>query len=82
MEGESLGDLLGDRSDDVRGRLLARLDAAIAIARAVKGPLGDAAAARRRLAEAIDAVQTVLAAEVVSVLGVTVGFSDNDGDSG
>lgn len=82
MEGESLGDLLGDRSDAVRGRLLARLDEAVAIARAVKGPLGDDAAARRRLAEAIDAVQTVLAAEVVSVLGVTVGFSDNDGDSG
>jgi predicted lipoprotein len=81
-EGESLGDLLGERSEDVRGRLLARLDEAIAIARAVKGPLAADAAARRRLAEAVDAVQTVLAAEVVSVLGVTVGFSDNDGDGG
>jgi predicted lipoprotein len=83
-EGDSatLGDLLRERDPDVHERLVATLDAAIAKARAVDGPLGDHAAGRRAVREAIKHAQTVLETEVVSVLGVTVGFSDNDGDSG
>ena len=82
-DGEAtLGDLLRERDPDVHARLTQRLDAAITAARAVKGPLAGDAGARRGVREAVKEAQTVLETEVVSVLGVTVGFSDNDGDSG
>lgn len=79
---EGLAPLLGD---DIAGRLRDQLSAARAAVGAVDPPLRTAvaespesvAAAR----DAIKAVQITVATEVVSHLGVTVGFSDADGDS-
>lgn len=81
-ETQTLGDLLAERDADVQERLMSKLDAAIAIAESIDGPLADDPAGRRRLRTAVKEAQVVLETEVVSVLGVTVGFSDNDGDSG
>lgn len=77
-----LAPLLGE---DLRTRLLQQLDAAQVALRAVDGPLrqaitedtDDVAAVR----DALKAIQVTIATEVVSTLGVTVGFSDADGDS-
>lgn len=79
---QGLAPLLGD---EITGRLRDQLSAARAAVGAVDPPLRTAAvespesvAAAR---DAIKAVQITVATEVVSHLGVTVGFSDADGDS-
>lgn len=80
---DGLAPLLGD---DLTGRLRRQFDAAALAIDALDPPLRAAvendattvAAAR----EAIKAVQVTVATEVVSMLGVTIGFSDADGDSG
>lgn len=79
----TLAPLLGD---DLVGRLDAELEAATDALDEIVVPLRDAvvdepatvAAAR----DAIKAVQVTVTTEVVSRLGVTIGFSDADGDSG
>ena len=80
--GEGLAPLLGD---DIAGRLRDRLSVARAAAGAVDPPLRTAAAESPKLVaaarDAIKSVQITVATEVVSHLGVTVGFSDADGDS-
>lgn len=48
----------------------------------MSGPAAGDASALRRLHDSAMAVQVTIATEAVSLLGVTVGFSDNDGDSG
>lgn len=91
--GHSPGDLtdgeLGGLSllltDDLGQRLVSQLDSADAAVSAIEGPLRDAvvndpatvSAARAALKE----LQVTISTEVVSQLGVTIGFSDADGDS-
>ena len=80
-----LGDLIAELSDDTDQRVHDAFSRAVNAIDAVSGPLkravlatpDDVAAAR----EAIKHLQRVLNTEVVSLLGVSVGFSDNDGDS-
>lgn len=66
-------------------RMRERFAAALTALDAVGGPLRSAAAERSPEAlavhEALAALQTTLSTEVVSLLGVAVGFSDTDGDS-
>lgn len=80
--GEGLGPLLGD---DLTRRLVTAIDDAAAAVASIDGPLraavvetpGTVSGARDELKD----VQVLVATEVVSRLGVTVGFSDADGDS-
>lgn len=72
--------------DELTARLTDQLAAAELAVSALSGPLGDELVDRpEAVAEAraaIKAVQTTVATEVVATLGVTIGFSDADGDSG
>lgn len=82
-EAPGISGLLGD---DLASRLGKQIEAAEAALAAIDGPLGvaivdrpaDVSAART----AIKAVQVTVSTEVVSRLGVTIGFSDADGDTG
>lgn len=73
-------------SDELVGNLDADLTAAEAAWSAIPAPLRAAAAAQPDLVEAARAatkqLQVTISTEVVSQLGVAVGFSDLDGDSG
>ena len=77
-----LSELLGD---DITDRLAARLDAADAAVSAITPTLRVAAAENpNSLSEAYEALkdlQMTISTEVVSKLGVALGFSDTDGDS-
>lgn len=77
-----LSELLGD---DITDRLTARLDAADAAVAALDAPLRASVSenpARVEAAyDALKALQMTIATEVVSKLGVAIGFSDTDGDS-
>lgn len=78
-----LGPLL---SEELVTRLAAELDAADAAVANIEGPLREAAAERPGVVvaarQAIKAIQVTVATEVVAQLGVTIGFSDADGDTG
>ncbi len=80
---DGLGPLLGD---DLTERLTAAFDRADTTVAAIDGPLVETVEDDPALAEsarrAITEIQTLVATEVVSRLGVTIGFSDADGDSG
>ena len=77
-----LSELLGD---DIADRLAARLDAADAAVSAITPPLRTAAAdnpsSLNKAYEALKELQMAISTEVVSKLGVALGFSDTDGDS-
>ena len=77
-----LSELLGD---DITDRLAARLDAADAAVSAITPPLRTAAAENpstlNEAYEALKELQMTISTEVVSKLGVALGFSDTDGDS-
>ena len=79
---KGLSELLGG---DITDRLTARLDAANAAVAALDAPLRASASenpARVEAAyDALKALQMTIATEVVSKLGVAIGFSDTDGDS-
>ncbi len=87
-DGLGISDLIAQLSEDADQRMRDALVDAIGAIESLKGdgqPLRqvlesdpDAVAEAR---DAIKAVQIVLNAEIVSLLGVTIGFSDNDGDS-
>ena len=87
VDGEGgLGPLLGD---DLTERLTAQTDeaaAALADVAALDVPLREAVetspATVQAAMDALNALQVTVATEVVSRLGVTLGFSDADGDSG
>ena len=72
-------------SEDTDERVRAHFEASIAAIDAVDGPLREAAAEGSAQAvtvyEELMALQDTLSTEVVSLLGVSVGFSDADGDS-
>ncbi len=80
---DGLGPLLGD---DLSERLTAAFDRADTAVAAIEGPLVEAVendpAVVESARQAITEIQTLMATEVVSRLGVTIGFSDADGDSG
>ena len=77
--------LIAPLSEGADERVREGFAASLAALDAVGGPLQSAAAARApealALHEALTALQTTLSTEVVSLLGVAVGFSDTDGDS-
>jgi predicted lipoprotein len=80
---DGLGPLLGD---DLRATVTAEIDAATAAFHALGATtLRDAATQQtlqvRAAFDAIKDLQTTIATEVVAQLGVTVGFSDADGDA-
>ena len=78
-----LSPLLGG---DLTKRAVVALDGADAAIAAIDPPLREAAASSPETVaaarEALKAVQVIVATEVVSRLGVTIGFSDTDGDTG
>ncbi|MCY3922753.1 MAG: imelysin family protein [Chloroflexi bacterium] len=87
-DGLGISDLISQLSEDADQRMRDALTDAIEAIESLRGtgqPLRqvietdpDAVA---RVRDAIKAVQIVLNTEIVSLLGVTIGFSDNDGDS-
>ena len=72
-------------SEETDLRLRQQFDAAIAAIDGVEGPLRIAALERpaqvRGVYDRLSDVQRTISVEVVSLLGVSVGFSDTDGDS-
>lgn len=83
--GLGLSALIAPLSGGADERMRERFAASLAALDAVGGGLRSAAAERSPEAlavhEALTALQTTLSTEVVSLLGVAVGFSDTDGDS-
>ena len=72
-------------SDDTDQRMRRQLAAAITAIDSVEGTLRAAAVHRphqvRNVYERLTELQRTMATEVVSLLGVSVGFTDTDGDS-
>lgn len=83
---EATGGLSPLLGDDLTGRLAARFASAAAAVAAIEPPLLDAVEASPQTVSAARAaikdLQVTVATEVVSRLGVTIGFSDADGDTG
>ena len=79
----AVGTLVNELDDNAFDRMQAALDAAVEAADAlpadIKADAGDDALHAAR--DAIKQVQILYATEVVSLLGISVGFSDNDGAS-
>ena len=84
-EGLGIGDLVSQLSEDTDARLRNEFGAATAAMDAVDGPFRAAAVQRaplvQTLYERLLDVQRTIATEVVSLLGVSIGFTDTDGDS-
>jgi predicted lipoprotein len=81
---DGLGRLVTARSDDTGQRLDDAQAAAVATVGALPDSIPDTLAAPDDLAAASDAVaelKVVVSTEVASLLGITIGFSDADGDS-
>ena len=84
---ESLGisDLIKPLSEETDQRLREEFDAAIEAIDSVEGPLRVAIAERPAQVQAVydrlAEVQLTISTEIVSLLGVSVGFTDTDGDS-
>jgi predicted lipoprotein len=78
--------LIADRSEDADARVRAALDGAVAALEAARLPMRELAAVgapeARAAYEAIEALEVEWSTDVVSLLGIVVGFSDADGDSG
>ena len=83
--GLGLSTLIAPLSADADARVRERFAASFAAMDALGAPLRQAAAQRApeadALLQALMDLQTTLSTEVVSLLGVSVGFSDADGDS-
>jgi predicted lipoprotein len=75
LENGGVAELLSSRT---RQSLQSRIDETLAVLGRTEEPGSSEAAA---VGTAIKALRTVIATEVVSTLGVTATFSDNDGDS-
>ena len=83
--GPGISALIAPLSEDADERMRAHFEASLAAIDAVEGSLREAAAEGSAQAvavyEELMALQDTLSTEVVSLLGVSVGFSDADGDS-
>ena len=83
--GYGISDLIVPLSEDTDDRVRVHFEASLAAIDAVDGSLWEAAVERSEQAlavyEGLMALQDTLSTEVVSLLGVSVGFSDADGDS-
>ena len=83
--GPGISALIAPLSEDADERMRAHFEASLAAIDAVDGSLREAAAEGSAQAvavyDALMALQDTLSTEVVSLLGVSVGFSDADGDS-
>lgn len=84
-EGMGISELVHPLSEETDLRLRDQFAAAIAAIDAVEGPLRAAIQERpdqvRNLHESLQNLQVTISTEVVGLLGVSVGFSDTDGDS-
>jgi len=80
-----ISQLVRPLSSDADERMRGHFDAVLAALDAVEGPLGAAASDRpdqvQAVFDAMAELRRVINTEVVSLLGVAVGFSDTDGDS-
>ena len=83
--GLGVGALVAELSVDTDARMREALAAALAAVDRIPGPLKEAVRTNpSAVAEARDRIkdlQRIMNTEVVSLLGISVGFSDNDGDS-
>ena len=84
-QGLGISDLVRPLSEDTDQRLRDQFAAALSAIDDVEGPLRVAIEERpeqvRNVHESLQNVQITVATEVVSLLGVSVGFTDTDGDS-
>ena len=84
-EGLGISALVSPLSKETDGRLRDQFDGAIGAIDKVEGPLQAAVVQRpeqvRQAHEALFEIHRTMATEMVSLLGVSVGFSDTDGDS-
>ena len=84
-EGLGISDLIVPLSEETDRRMREGFEAALAAIDEIEGPLGVAVIERPRQVRAaydrLADLRMTLATEVVSLLGVSVGFSDTDGDS-
>jgi predicted lipoprotein len=82
----SLMTLIEARSSEVASEIDAHLTSAMAGLESIDGTLADAAAAGSpelvAVYEDLNALRVLFEADVVSLLDITLGFSDTDGDSG
>ena len=78
--------LIEARSSEVASEIDAHLTSAMAGLESIDGTLADAAAAGSpelvAVYEDLNALRVLFEADVVSLLDITLGFSDTDGDSG
>jgi predicted lipoprotein len=83
---DGLTSLVAERSAEADLRVRGALAEAVAALEGVPEPMRAASASGSREAvaayEAVKALQRTWSTDVVSLLGITVGFSDADGDSG
>lgn len=84
-EGLGIGDLVSQLSEDTDDRLRDRFDATFAAIDEVTDPFRDAlvqpTSQLQILFDRLSDIQLIIGTEVVSLLGVSVGFTDTDGDS-
>lgn len=84
-EGLGVSDLIKPLSEETDQRLREQFDSALAAIDSVEGPLRVAIVERpaqvQALYDRLAEVQLTISTEVVSLLGVSVGFTDTDGDS-
>ena len=84
-EGLGIGHLVSQLSEETDARLREQFNAAFAAIEAVSGPFRDTLARPtpqlQILYDRLSDVQRTIGTEVVSLLGVSIGFTDTDGDS-
>lgn len=84
-DGLGVSDLIAGLSEEADRRMREAFAGAVAALEALEPPLKrtalDQAEAVGEAREAIEHLQRVMNTELVSLLGISVGFSDNDGDS-
>jgi predicted lipoprotein len=85
-DADSLGGLIRARSGEVADRIEELLDDSLARLAAMQGPMQELVGASPDLVEAVydnlAELRTLFESDVVSLLDITLGFSDTDGDSG
>ena len=83
--GLGLSDRVRTLSADTDGRMLAAIESVIAAVEGLEGSLmaelAGGTAAARAVYDNVKVLQRILNTEIVSLLGVSVGFADTDGDS-